>query len=183
MTKVTKEQFDKRTKIFTDTFGSGCSLDKLISLMKKENEAALYLCGKLLDDTRPHGCYLVSDDLGFLFSTLPEDGTKAAKPGYHPGSTEIYVIFNGSLVIESLENGDFKEENLEKYYVKTIPPRVCHRVRKQPGKQAASFIIKTNLKYEPDVVRCDECTLHQVDTCPLYTNWVNEEDSKDKMDR
>ncbi|NIP98352.1 MAG: hypothetical protein GWO24_35055, partial [Akkermansiaceae bacterium] len=76
------------------------SLDELIRLMRETGQPALYLAGSRLD----HDYCFGSTDVGMLLSVLPEDSPKAAEPGYHPGSTEVYIPFQGSLVIEFLEN-------------------------------------------------------------------------------
>lgn len=69
--------------------------------MRTKGESAIYLCGTCLDNDYGFG----SNDIGTAISALPEDGDKAAEPCFHPGSTEVYIIFQGSLCIETLNNG------------------------------------------------------------------------------
>ena len=149
----------------------GHGLDRLLELMRTNGEGALYLCGTRLDSDYAFG----SGDLGTAISVLPEDGPKAAIPGYHPASTEIYIVFQGGLVIESLVEGVLQTTPLEQYEVCIIPPGRCHRVRHDRHRKAASFIVKTNTRQKPGVVRCEECTYYpRLDECPLYRRWLEE---------
>lgn len=171
MVRVTKKDYHHQTNLVRQTLRKGKALETLLTLMRNDKEASLYMCGSYA----AHYYCLVSDDLGFLLSVLPEDSSKAATPGYHPGSAEIYVIINGSLVLQTLENGSLRNECLTQFDVKLISPGKCHRVCYEAGRVAASFIVKTNLKYHPDVVRCHECDYYTNPTeCPLNRNW-NEE--------
>ena len=165
---VEKEEYNRRTSIISETLSGDHALDTLLSLMREKRESALYTCGKW----KAHDYCLVSSDLAVAISVLPEDGPKAAKPGYHPGSTEVYIIFKGSLILESLEDGFLKDECLGQFDVKVILPGKCHRVRNELGREAASFIVKTNPKHEPDVARCNECTYYKSRVeCPVYRSW------------
>ncbi|HFE32295.1 MAG TPA: hypothetical protein ENJ17_03185 [Gammaproteobacteria bacterium] len=149
----------------------GHGLDRLLELMRTNGEGALYLCGTRLDSDYAFG----SGDLGTAISVLPEDGPKAAIPGYHPASTEIYIVFQGGLVIESLVEGVLQTTPLEQYEVCVIPPGRCHRVRHDRHRKAASFIVKTNTRQKPGVVRCEECAYYpRLDECPLYRRWLEE---------
>lgn len=144
------------------------SLDELLDLMRGSGHGALYIAGTRLDNEYCLG----STDLGMLLSILPEDGQKAAEPGYHPGSTEVYVTFQGSLVMEYLEDGQVREAIVETNQVLTLPPGQCHRVRYEPHRQAASLIVKTRLDTKPSVVRCDDCTYYQdKNECKLHQSW------------
>ena len=97
--------------------------------MRKTGEAALYLIGSRLD----HDHCLGSADVGVLLSVLPEDAVKAAVPGYHPGSTEIYVTFQGSLQIEWLtEQRQVDSATVNANELHILQPGVCHRVRRDP---------------------------------------------------
>lgn len=146
-------------------------LNRLIELMRKRGESAVYLCGTRLDSRFGFG----SNDLGTAISVLPEDGDKAADPGYHPGSTEVYTIFQGSLVIDLLDRGHLRAQNCGQFDVAVIPPGQCHRVRHEPDRPAASFIVKTNPHHKPGVVRCDECTQYTpASTCPVRADWLHE---------
>ena len=148
------------------------SLDKLMELMRKDGEeSSIYLSGTRIDN----GSCFGSDDLGIVISVLPQDGKKASVPGYHPGSTEIYILIQGDFVFEFLSNGTVKKENLYQYYVRIIPPGECHRVRLNKNCTASSLIIKTNLKHKPGVVRCDECGYYRnAEFCPLNRSWKEE---------
>jgi len=145
------------------------SLDELLSLMRRLGLAALYFFGTRLD----HECCFGGDDVGMLLSVLPQDA-HAAEPGYHPGSTEVYITFQGRLVIECLENGQVRDKTVGGNEVLVIPPGQCHRVR-HDKREAASVIVKTKLSAKPSVIRCTECTYY-VDpkSCPLHLRW-NEE--------
>jgi hypothetical protein len=152
------------------------SLDDLLNRMRDTRQHAVYLAGTRLDSTYCFG----SLDVGILFSVLPED-KHAPDPGYHPGSTEVYLTFQGSLVMQCLENGKVVEKTVSSNDVLVLPPRQCHRVRYDPEGRAASVIVKTNLRFEPDVLRCKDkngshqCTKYSdVTTCPLYQRWISE---------
>ena len=156
----------------------GCySLNKLLCLMREkvkegyESTSSIYLCGTRIDSE----CCFGSDDLGLALSVLPEDGEKAAEPGYHPGSTEVYVTFQGSLIIELLDRGVIGRKTLGQFDVLVIPPGQCHRVRNEPEQKAASLIVKTNSHYEPKALRCEKCTYYKDSKdCPLYRSWDEE---------
>ena len=144
------------------------SLDELLRLMRRTGQSAVYLAGSRLDNDYCFG----SGDVGMLLSVLPENASKAAEPGYHPGSVEVYVTFQGSLVMEVLEDGQVRDKRAGRNQVLVIPPGRCHRVRPDAGREAASLIVKTNLSHQPGVVRCDSCTYYPDKTaCPLYQRW------------
>jgi mannose-6-phosphate isomerase-like protein (cupin superfamily) len=146
------------------------SLNSLLAMMRSSGQAAVYFSGTRLDHDHCFG----SEDAGLLLSVLPEDGEKAAKPGYHPGSTEVYVTFQGSLIVEYLENRKVNEIEVGPAPALILPPGQCHRVR-QNGHQAASVIIKTNLKHRPGVVRCNACEyFSDPEECALYQRWISE---------
>lgn len=147
------------------------SLNELLALMRRHGQAAVYLSGSRLDNDYCFG----SEDVGMLLSVLPEDATKAAEPGYHPGSTEVYLTFQGNLVMECLENGHVQEKSVDDNAVLVVSPGQCHRVRHDGQRQAASLIVKTNLRHHPSVVRCDTCTYYpDRTTCPLFQRWTVE---------
>jgi len=152
------------------------SLDNLLDQMRKTQQHAVYLSGTRLDSIYCFG----SLDVGVLFSVLPED-KHAPDPGYHPGSTEVYVTFQGSLVMECLENNCVVEKKVSSNDVLVLPAGQCHRVRYDPEGQAASLIVKSNLRHEPDVLRCtDKDGKHQcgkypdLTQCPLHERWISE---------
>ena len=148
------------------------SLDALLSLMRDSGNSAVYLAGTRLDNDYCFG----STELGMLLSILPEDGPKAAEPGYHPGSTEVYVTFQGSLVLEYLDAGEVRETTVGGSEVFAIQPGQCHRVRHDPNRQAASLIVKTNLEAKPGVVRCDDCAYYEdKSACALHRSWQADE--------
>lgn len=165
-------RYERQSAIIKEVLAQpGHSLERLLELMRSSDEGALYLCGTRLDSDYAFG----SGDLGTAISVLPEDGPKAAIPGYHPASTEIYIVFQGSLVIESLAEGALETTPLDQYEVCVIPPGRCHRVRHNRHKKAASFIVKTNTQQKPGVVRCEECAYYpQADECPLHRRWLEE---------
>src|ERR1043165_2948755 len=101
------------------------SLERLLTLMREKGEAALYLSGTRLDNDFCFG----SEDLGMLLSTLPEDGAKAGEPGYHPGSAEVYITFQGSVALECLEDGIVVSKRSGDNVVVVLPPGQCHRVK------------------------------------------------------
>ncbi len=149
-------------------------LDSLLELMRSTGQAAVYFSGSRLDNDYCFG----SEDVGILFSVLPEDAEKAAKPGYHPGSTEVYVVFQESLTMECLENGKVKDTEVELNCVLILPPGQCHRVRYDSERKTASVIVKTNLSHKPGVVRCDTCEYFPDPTeCALYQRWSAEKNS------
>lgn len=146
------------------------SINELLRLMRQTGQPAVYLSGTRLDNDFCFG----SGDIGILLSVLPQD-THAFIPGYHPGSAEIYVTFQGSLVMECLENGKVTERNVRRNQVLVVPPGQCHRVRGDRKSEAASLIVKTSLSANPSVVRCEDCTYYQDKTaCPLYQSWSSE---------
>jgi hypothetical protein len=147
------------------------SLDGLLELMRWSGNGAVYLAGTRLDNDYCFG----STDVGILLSILPEDGCKAAEPGYHPGSTEVYVTFQGSLVMEYLDAGEVRARTVSADDVLVLPPGRCHRVRYDPQRRAASLIVKTRLDVKPGVVRCDDCTYYRDRTaCALHQKWQAE---------
>jgi hypothetical protein len=152
------------------------SLDDLFKRMRSTQQHAVYLSGTRLDSTYCFG----SLDVGMLFSVLPED-EHARDPGYHPGSTEVYVTFQGSLIMECLENGEVVDKTVSPKAVLVLPAGLCHRVRYHADRQATSLVVKTNLRYEPDVLRCNDkdgkhqCTIYSdVAACPLHQRWLSE---------
>jgi len=169
-----KFYYDIQTEIVQEALNSqGHCLDELVRLMRKRCDLAsvIYFCGTRLDSDFCFG----SSDLAFAISALPQDARKAAKPGYHPKSTEVYIIFQGSLIIELLDQGTIREEALNQYGVLLIAPGQCHRVRIEPKREAASFIVKTNPHHEPEVVRCESCTYYvDVEICPLRRSWAQD---------
>ena len=145
------------------------SVDELLRLMRKSGQGSVYLSGTRLD----HDFCFGSTDLGILLSVLPEDA-HAFTPGYHPGSSEVYITFQGSLVVECLEDGRVRDK-VAGAEVLIIPAGQCHRVRHDIQREAASLIVKTNLSAKPSVVRCDDCTYYQDKTaCPLFQSWSAE---------
>lgn len=164
--------YEQQSEIIKEALAQpGHSLDRLLELMRSGDENTLYLCGTRLDSDYAFG----SGDLGTAISVLPEDGPKAAIPGYHPASTEIYIVFQGGLVIESLVESTLQTTPLDQYDVCVIPPGRCHRVQHNRYKMAASFIVKTNTQQKPGVVRCEECACYpQADECPLSRRWLEE---------
>lgn len=152
------------------------SLDDLLNRMRDTKQHSVYLSGSRLDSVYCFG----SLDVGILFSVLPED-KHAPDPGYHPGSTEVYLTFQGSLVMECLEKGNVVDKTVSSNDVLVLPPGQCHRVRYEPEGKAASVIVKTNLRFEPGVLRCtDKNGNHQCDqfndltVCPLHQRWISE---------
>jgi len=146
------------------------SLDQLLQLMRQTGQPAVYLSGTRLDNDFCFG----SADVGILLSVLPQD-VHAFTPGYHPGSCETYITFQGSLVMECLDDGRVREKTVDANDALVLPPGQCHRVRYEAQREAASVIIKTNLSAKPSVVRCDDCTYYpDKNACPLYQSWRSE---------
>lgn len=144
------------------------SLDELLRLMRQSGNPAVYIAGTRLDNDYCFG----STDVGILLSLLPEDAQKAAEPGYHPGSTEVYITFQGNLVMECLQDGRVSDRDVGGGEVLVLPPGQCHRVRYDAQGHAASIIVKTGLKAKPSVVRCDNCTYYRDKTaCALHQRW------------
>lgn len=167
-----QEHYEAQSRIVAAVLAGDRRLDTLLAEMRRLGESALYLSGTRLDNEHCLG----SNDLGLAVSVLPEDGEKAADPGYHPGSTEVYVVFQGSLIMESLQEGRLHTENCGQFSVRVIPPGQCHRVRHEPERPAASLIVKTNLHHKPGVVRCRECThFPRPEECPLHRSWRQEQ--------
>jgi hypothetical protein len=168
-----QNRYDLQSQIIEDTLNtSNHSLNELLKKMRTKGEPVIYLSGTRLD----HDYVLGSNDIGTAISVLPQDGYKAAVPGYHPGSTEVYVIFQGSLCIETLQNGSVNAINCGQFDVYVIPPGECHRVTFDPQRLAASYLVKTNPSHEPKVIRCDGCTYYEDKcTCPLNKSWQQDE--------
>ena len=136
--------------------------------MRATKQGSVYLAGMRLDNDHCLG----SGDIGWSLSVLPEDADKASVPGYHPGSTEVYVTFQGNLVMEFLEDGRVQERRLGPFDTFTMPPGLCHHVRPDSKTAATSLIVKTNLHHKPGVIRCDNCTYYSDPTaCPLHRSW------------
>jgi len=114
-------------------------------------------------------------DLSIVHFLSGPIGVKGAEPGYHPGSTETYTVFQGSLVMELLDRDDVHTINSGQFAVLVIPPGQCHRIRNEPEREAASLIVKTNPHHKPGVVRCNDCTYFRDPTdCSLHRSWVDE---------
>jgi hypothetical protein len=168
-----RTHYDVQTEIL-DEAQRAHSVDHLLQLMRERQEAAIYLSGTRLDND--HG--LGSDELGVLLSVMPEDGSKAAIPGYHPGSTEVYVTFQGEVRLEVLEQGSVITRTSHASSVVVLAPGQCHRVRHEPGRRAASLIAKTNLQHKPSVVRCESCGyFSNPRDCRLHQSWQSEASS------
>jgi mannose-6-phosphate isomerase-like protein (cupin superfamily) len=146
------------------------SLQNLINLMRSTGEAAVYFSGTRLDSDYCFG----SEEVGLVLSVLPEDGLKAAQPGYHPGSMEVYVTFQGSLTMEYLDEGEVIVTEVKPNIALILPPGQCHRVCNN-GTEAASVVVKTNLRHQPGVVRCGVCEYFtRPEDCALYQSWNRE---------
>lgn len=146
------------------------SINELLRLMRQTGQASVYLSGTRLDNDFCFG----SSDVGILLSVLPEDA-HAFTPGYHPGSSEVYITFQGGLVMECLEDGEIREKNVGGNEVLVLPSGQCHRVRRDERLQAASLIVKASLSAKPSVIRCEDCNYYQDRTsCPLYERWNRE---------
>ena len=175
-THITKwdrqDSYDAQSQIVKQALATADhSLDVLLRLMRSGGQSSVYLSGTRLDN----GFCFGSEDLGMLLSVLPEDAEKAAEPGYHPGGTEVYVTFQGSLLLECLVNGEVLVRAASKDEIVIIPHGQCHRVRFNAQQQAASLIAKTNLMHKPGVIRCNDCTYYQDKTsCPLFQRWNSE---------
>jgi hypothetical protein len=148
------------------------TLADLFGLMRARGEPCVYLCGT----RRDHAYALGSDDLGVALSVLPEDGAKAAEPGYHPGGTEVYVVIEGTVVLEVLADGVLERRECPPHGVLAIPPGRCHRVPRS-DRRAASLVVKTGIRHEPAVVRCAQCTYYaDPRDCTLHRSWADEAD-------
>ena len=172
LTPLGESRFERQTEIIRAALATpGQALDRLLALMRSGGESCIYLAGTRLDSAFGFG----STDLGLALSVLPEDGAKAAVPAYHPGSTELYVVISGNLMFEHLASGTLRVQPCRQHEVMVFPPGRCHRVRLQPEARAASLIVKTNLAYEPAVVRCADCSYYPAPgTCPLHASWSQE---------
>ena len=170
-----EERYEKRSEIVREALSEeNGSLGALLAGMRESGESAVYFCGS----RRDHDLCFESDEIGWLVTTLPEDGPKAATPGYHPGSTETYIPFQGRLTIEVLDGGEVRSREVGRNDVVVLPPGQCHRVRRDPEQQAASLVVKTNLQHKPGVVRCDDCAYFPDATdCPLHRRWTAGEKS------
>ncbi|HNB52390.1 MAG TPA: GNAT family N-acetyltransferase [Anaerolineales bacterium] len=167
----TGRAYPAQTALFRHTLATpDHALDTLLAQMRQTGQSALYLTGTRLD----HAYGFVSGDVGILLSVLPEDAEKAAVPGYHPGSAETYFPFQGNLIVEYLEAGQVTEKEIRQYDHHTFAPGQCHRVRPADPPHAASLIVKTNLRHQPGVVRCEQCRYYaEISTCSLHKRWVH----------
>ena len=167
--------FDVQTEMLGTLFSRGemPALSELISLMRHHGEASIYFSGRRQD----HRYCLSSDELGLALSVLPEDACKAAEPGFHPGSTEVYCVIEGALSIDTLHRGGaVVNKSLTRGEILVIPPGRCHRVKRAGESDAASLIVKTNLWAEPPVVRCDNCSYYATPSgCSLHQSWQAEQ--------
>jgi hypothetical protein len=147
------------------------ALNAVLDLMRERQRGTIYLSGTRLDNDFCFG----STDIGILLSVMPEGSRKSSTPGYHPHSTEFYVVFQGQLIIECLENGDVQSYTVAGDEILTIHRGKCHRARAEPPTFSSSLIIKTNLGDKPGVIRCDSCTyFSDVGACPLRQRWKAE---------
>lgn len=166
------ERYQTQTELIRNALSSdNHPFSTLLDGMRESEESAVYLCGSRIDNEFCFG----SEDIGFLVSALPEDAPKASVPGYHPGSTEVYVTFQGRLMIEYLEDREVQTRDVSQHEVAVLPPGRCHRVLPVRDEPAASLIVKTNLSHEPGVVRCSDCAYFEdVVDCPLHRRWASE---------
>jgi len=167
-----EDRYQLQSRLIRETLASPTrGLDLLLAGMRTSGESCVYLCGSRIDNDFGFG----SADLGLALSVLPEDGSKAAVPGYHPGGTEVYVVIEGELVLEWLEDGVVRSRPCRQHEVTLIPAGHCHRVRHSPDARAASLIVKTGLDRAPAVVRCTECPRYRAPAdCPLHAAWATE---------
>lgn len=165
-------RYEKQTEVVREALAAEDeALGALLAGMRESGESAVYLCGS----RRDHDLCFESDAIGWLVTALPEDGPKAATPGYHPGSTETYIPFQGRLTMEVLDGGEVRSREIRPNEVLVLPPGQCHRVRLDPEQEAASLVVKTNLAHQPGVVRCADCTYFPAPTdCPLHRQWTQE---------
>jgi mannose-6-phosphate isomerase-like protein (cupin superfamily) len=177
VTAFAKWTDETRYRIQTDLIRAALStdgheLDALLAGMEASaHEGAIYLCGSRLDNDYCFG----SDDLGLLICKLPRGGAKAGIPGYHPGSTEVWIIVQGNLTLGWLDKGTLQSRRCTRSDVVVISPGQCHRVLDAPHREAASLIVKTNLRHQPGVVRCQQCAHYSVPAeCPLRVSWLEE---------
>ena len=149
-------------------------LDRMLDLMRATDDAALYLVGSRQD----HEFCFGSAELGVLLSVLPADSAKASVPGYHPGSTEVYVTFSGQLTLDWLDPADrcIRSSRSAVHDIVVLPPGRCHRVQRANDATAASLVVKTNVGHQPGVVRCDRCTYYpDPQQCALHNTWQIEQ--------
>lgn len=167
-----RTHYEVQSEILKAALASGGRpLEVLLEGMRASGEACLYLSGTRLDNELCFG----SRDLGLALSVLPENTPKAARPGYHPGSTEVYCALQGSLPIEVLQEGKVFSRVVEEHCVLVIPPGECHRVCCEAGRQSAALIVKTNPGGQPGVVRCSECGFYpDSKECALHRRWMEE---------
>ncbi|HHP7239059.1 hypothetical protein [Longibacter sp.] len=165
-----EERYETQSDLIRQALSSeDHALDTLLEGMRKRGESAVYLCGSRLD----HDFCFGSEDIGVLLSVLPEDNAKAFVPGYHPGSTEVYVPFQGGLTIEYLVDGDVETRDVARYETAVLPPGQCHRIQPNLDRRAASLVVKTNLSHDPDVVRCADCGYFKDPLdCSLHRSWT-----------
>ena len=83
--------------------------------------------------------------------------------------------------MECPEEGSVVDKEVSSNDVLVLPLGQCHRVRYNLDDEAASLIEKTNLRHEPDVLRCTDkdgnhqCEKYQdVTACPLHQRWISE---------
>jgi mannose-6-phosphate isomerase-like protein (cupin superfamily) len=146
-------------------------LNAVLDLMRKTEQGTVYLSGTRLDNDFCFG----SREIGILLTVMPEASRKASIPGYHPHSTETYVVFQGRLVMECLEDGNVQSYTGAGDEILIIPRGRCHRARTQVSTSSATLVVKTNLSDKPTVVRCDSCTyFSDVGNCPLHQRWKAE---------
>jgi hypothetical protein len=177
VTDFTRWDDEARYQIQTDLIRAalgteGHELDALLAGMEaSENEGAVYLCGTRVDNEYCFG----SEDLGLLISKYPKGGAKAGVPGYHPGSTETWVILQGRLTLGWLDEGGLRSRTCSRSDVVVLPPGVCHRALDASSRVAAALIVKTNLRHKPGVARCQACTYYPAPAeCPLRESWLQE---------
>jgi mannose-6-phosphate isomerase-like protein (cupin superfamily) len=169
-----EDRYERQSDIVREAIAKGAgSLGALLRGMRESGESAVYFCGS----RRDHDLCFESDEVGWLVTALPEDGPKAATPGYHPGSTETYIPFQGRLTMEILDDGEVRSREIRRNEVLVLPPGQCHRVRLDPEQEAASLVVKTNLAHQPGVVRCDDCAYFpDASDCSLHQRWISETD-------
>lgn len=87
-----KWRHDSVTKIVRDVLApeSHC-LSDLVDCARRGEESFFYLARTRIDRAFGFG----SNEGAIGLSVLPQEGAEAGVPGLHPGSSEVYVVFQG----------------------------------------------------------------------------------------
>jgi mannose-6-phosphate isomerase-like protein (cupin superfamily) len=151
--------YEERQELVENAFSAGMSLQQLAAHMRLRSHnnpvlSSLYFAGA----DRDHPYFLHTDRVAVGIAVLPEDEPKSIIAKKHPHQTEIVVVLDGEMYLDTPTDGTWHPTDLAAGGVKVIPPGECHRIRSKENKEAAFLFIKTHPAEGPREEPCSEET-------------------------